>query len=44
MKYEAKDYKSSQLVRWCPGCGDFGVLSSVHKAMADVGVAPHKLQ
>ena len=43
MKYEAKDYKSSQLVRWCPGCGDFGVLSSVHKAMADVGVAPHNI-
>jgi 2-oxoglutarate ferredoxin oxidoreductase subunit beta len=41
MKYEAKDYKSSQLVRWCPGCGDYGVLNSVHKAMADLGVAPH---
>jgi len=43
MKYEAKDYKSSQLVRWCPGCGDFGVLNSVHKAMSEIGVAPHNI-
>ncbi|KAA6302182.1 MAG: 2-oxoglutarate oxidoreductase subunit KorB [Candidatus Ordinivivax streblomastigis] len=39
--YEAKDFKSPQLVRWCPGCGDYGVLSSLHKAMAQLGVAPH---
>ena len=41
MNYEAKDFKSPQLVRWCPGCGDFGVLNSLHKAMAQLGVAPH---
>ncbi|MDR0832855.1 MAG: 2-oxoacid:ferredoxin oxidoreductase subunit beta [Candidatus Symbiothrix sp.] len=40
MNYEAKDFKSAQLVRWCPGCGDYGVLSSLHKAMATLGVAP----
>ncbi|MDR1121451.1 MAG: 2-oxoacid:ferredoxin oxidoreductase subunit beta [Dysgonamonadaceae bacterium] len=39
--YQAKDFKSAQLVRWCPGCGDYGVLSSLHKAMADLGIAPH---
>ncbi|MCL1932279.1 MAG: 2-oxoacid:ferredoxin oxidoreductase subunit beta [Candidatus Azobacteroides sp.] len=41
--YQAKDYKSPQLVRWCPGCGDYGVLSSLHKAMAELGVAPHNI-
>jgi len=41
--YQAKDYKSAQLVRWCPGCGDFGVLNSLHKAMADLGTAPHNI-
>lgn len=41
--YQAKDYKSPQLVRWCPGCGDFGVLSSLHKSMAELGVAPHNI-
>ena len=39
--YQAKDFKSAQLVKWCPGCGDFGVLNSLHKAMALYGVAPH---
>jgi 2-oxoglutarate ferredoxin oxidoreductase subunit beta len=43
MNYEAKDFKSPQLVRWCPGCGDYGVLNSLHKAMAQLEVAPHNI-
>lgn len=39
--YIAADYKSDQQVRWCPGCGDHAVLNVLHKAMAEVGVAPH---
>lgn len=41
--YVAKDYKSDQYVRWCPGCGDHAFLNSLHKAMAEVGVAPHEM-
>ncbi|MDR1372151.1 MAG: 2-oxoacid:ferredoxin oxidoreductase subunit beta [Dysgonamonadaceae bacterium] len=41
--FHPKDYKSSQLVRWCPGCGGYGVLGSLHKAMAELGVAPHNI-
>ena len=41
-KYTAANYKSDQSVRWCPGCGDHAILNSLHKAMATVGVAPHK--
>ena len=40
IKFEPKDYKSDQYVRWCPGCGDHAVLNCLHKAMAEVGVAP----
>ena len=29
-----KDYKSDQHVRWCPGCGDFSVLTALQKALA----------
>lgn len=36
---EAKDYKKGQ-PRWCPGCGDHFFLASLHKAMAEIGVAP----
>ena len=41
-QYTAKDFKSDQYVRWCPGCGDYAVLSSLQKVMADLGVAPHE--
>ena len=37
---QAKDFASSQEVRWCPGCGDYAVLKSVTKALADVGAVP----
>lgn len=41
--YEAKDYKSDQYVRWCPGCGDHAALNCLHKAMAKLGVPPHQM-
>lgn len=40
--YKASDYKNDQSVRWCPGCGDHAILNTLHKAMAELGVAPHK--
>jgi len=42
IKYAAKDFKSDQYVRWCPGCGDYAVLNSLQKVMADLGVPPHQ--
>ncbi len=39
--YSASDFKNSQNARWCPGCGDHAVLNVLHKAMAEIGVAPH---
>lgn len=41
-EYTPANYKSDQPVRWCPGCGDHAILNSLHKAMATVGVPPHK--
>jgi len=41
-EYTPANYKSDQPVRWCPGCGDHAILNSLHKAMAAVGVPPHK--
>ena len=39
MSYTAQDYKKGQ-PRWCPGCGDHFFLASLHKALAEIGVAP----
>ncbi len=33
-KFTKKDYSSDQAVRWCPGCGDYAVLSSMQKTLA----------
>ena len=41
-QYTPANYKSNQSVRWCPGCGDHAILNTLHKAMATVGVPPHK--
>jgi 2-oxoglutarate/2-oxoacid ferredoxin oxidoreductase subunit beta len=41
-KYTAKDFKSDQEIRWCPGCGDHAVLSSVQRALADMGISREK--
>jgi len=35
--YTAKDFTTDQDVRWCPGCGDYAVLSAVRKALPDIG-------
>lgn len=34
------DFKNEQTARWCPGCGDHAILNVLHKAMAEIGVAP----
>ena len=35
-----KDWASDQEVRWCPGCGDYGILQAVQQLMPDLGVVP----
>ncbi|MEU4339590.1 2-oxoacid:ferredoxin oxidoreductase subunit beta, partial [Micromonospora lupini] len=29
LKLTAKDFKSDQEVRWCPGCGDYAILAAI---------------
>lgn len=42
IQYTAKDFKSDQEVRWCPGCGDHGIINSAQKAMAEFGYPKEK--
>ncbi|MDR0765749.1 MAG: 2-oxoacid:ferredoxin oxidoreductase subunit beta [Odoribacteraceae bacterium] len=35
--YTPKDFKSDQEIRWCPGCGDHGIINSIQKALAELG-------
>ncbi len=42
-KYTSKDFQSDQDVRWCPGCGDYSILSQVQRTMPDLNIPRHKL-
>ena len=42
-KQSAKDYKSDQEVRWCPGCGDYAVLAAVQGFMPQLGLKPENI-
>ncbi|MFJ9139458.1 2-oxoacid:ferredoxin oxidoreductase subunit beta, partial [Streptomyces sp. NPDC102256] len=33
----ARDFKSDQEVRWCPGCGDYAILAAVQGFMPELG-------
>ena len=35
-----KDWTSDQEVRWCPGCGDYGILLAVQMLMPELNVKP----
>lgn len=37
-KQSAKDFKSDQEVRWCPGCGDYVVLNAVQSFLPSLGL------
>jgi 2-oxoglutarate ferredoxin oxidoreductase subunit beta len=42
-KLTAKDFQVPHPNDWCPGCGDFGILSSMQQALAKLGLEPHKV-
>ena len=38
-----EDFVSDQEVRWCPGCGDYAILSAVQNIMPTLGVPREKI-
>jgi 2-oxoglutarate ferredoxin oxidoreductase subunit beta len=38
-----KDFKSELKPIWCPGCGDFGVLQAIYRALSAIGRPPHEI-
>ncbi len=38
-----KDFISDQEPRWCPGCGDYAILSTIQGFLPELGVAPHNM-
>ena len=42
-EYQPKDYKSDLKPIWCPGCGDYGVVQAIYRALAAIGRPPHEI-
>lgn len=38
-----KDFASDQEIRWCPGCGDYGVLKALQRTLPELGIPKEKL-
>ncbi len=38
LKLTAKDFKSDQEIRWCPGCGDYAILAAVQSFMPELNI------
>jgi 2-oxoglutarate ferredoxin oxidoreductase subunit beta len=38
-----KDFVSDQVVRWCPGCGDYAILAQMQKIMPELGIPKEKI-
>jgi 2-oxoglutarate ferredoxin oxidoreductase subunit beta len=43
VKLARKDFQSDQEVRWCPGCGDYGILAAIQFMLPDTGIKPEEL-
>src|SRR2546430_17531230 len=43
VKLTIKDYKSELHNDWCAGCGDFGILTSIQMALAQLQLDPDRV-
>ncbi len=43
VELKPKDFKGKVDPDWCPGCGDFGVLNTLQKVCASMGLQPHEI-
>jgi 2-oxoglutarate/2-oxoacid ferredoxin oxidoreductase subunit beta len=40
--YKRADFTNDNEVRWCPGCGDYAILSAIQRLLPDLGLPPEK--
>jgi 2-oxoglutarate ferredoxin oxidoreductase subunit beta len=39
----AKDFKTDQEVRWCPGCGDYSILATMQSFLPELGIPRERI-
>jgi 2-oxoglutarate ferredoxin oxidoreductase subunit beta len=43
MGLKPSDFKTDVFADWCPGCGDFGIMTALQMAFAELGLEPHQV-
>ena len=43
MALKPSDFKTDVFADWCPGCGDFGIMTSLQMALAELGLQPYQV-
>ena len=43
MAHKASEYKTDNYIDWCPGCGDYGILSALQMALAELNLEPQNV-
>ena len=43
MDPKASDFKTDVFADWCPGCGDFGIMTALQMALAELELEPHQV-
>lgn len=42
-KVTMEDYATASTITWCPGCGNFGILRAVRKALVSLQIEPYQV-
>jgi 2-oxoglutarate/2-oxoacid ferredoxin oxidoreductase subunit beta len=43
MAHKLADFKTDIFADWCPGCGDFGIMTAMQMALAEMDLEPHQV-
>jgi 2-oxoglutarate ferredoxin oxidoreductase subunit beta len=43
MGLKPSDFKTDVFADWCPGCGDFGIMTALQMALAELRLEPHQV-
>ena len=38
-----KDFNTDEKSTWCPGCGDFGIVAGLKRALSELNIGPHQV-
>lgn len=43
MALKMADFKTDVFADWCPGCGDFGIMTALQMALSELNLQPHRV-